>query len=533
MSLSRDQLARMMRERIRDPDLLRALWREVPGSTWRELQAESLTRTLTRALDAPFWRTRVSLTPAQIAAEPFAAVLRFPPLRKRDYWEQGPGLRLPAPAADHVFHTSGTEGGTPTEQPWDSWSFDKSFGESSAVALGSVGARAGERMLIGSPAFGAVGMAFTYAAELFGLQTFNDAFSFSDAHTFETTLARLREGVELLVGPPGSLLLLVHRLRLAGIEPRELGVRAIVSGVGTFLGARQVDFLVESFAPQVIHEMGGKNEILHAPGGRRYLRADHPEGAGACSEPGMLHLLPWAAHVVAVEREAFGRGEELVPAGHGREGVLLMTRLSAAGTGCAAFVNDAGDFGRTRGFAGVDAEPSPCGATMPAFAFGGRVGQGVTNKLGDQIFTDETLRALSLGAADAGLDVRAAASLRVQVLILHAADPLAPDAMYWIIGARADTPLAALERVGQRWLEHWPRTSLYRGEMAGIMGFGGFAVVEREALPHAGRDKPQYPPSLELRAAPGETQMELFERHLEQRLRARVLVRVQLDGSEG
>ncbi|MCA9683314.1 MAG: hypothetical protein KC457_14035 [Myxococcales bacterium] len=522
--IGRTALESMLHERVRDPAVFRALLTEVPGEAWRELQARVLTRALTRALDAPYWRTRVDLSPARIAADPFAAVLAFPALDKQAYWDHGPALRLDDVAVDLRFYTSGTERGTPTEQPWDRWTFDKSFGEASALALCAIGARTGDRLLIGSPGFGAVGLAFAYAAALLDLSPHADARGFADAETFAATLAFVAEGVDLLVGAPGNLVMLARRLEDAGIDPRTLGVRGIITGVGTFAGDRDIAFMVDCFAPELIHEMGGKNEILHAPGGRRH-RAPALAASHGLSEAGMLHVLPWAAHVVAVDRQAFAAGEQLAIA-HGEPGVLLMTRLAAGGSSCVAFVNDAGDCGRTRGFGGVDSPPSPCGNAMPAFAFAGRLAQAVCNKIGDTIFVEELLRTLGLAAADLRLAPVVAAALRVQVVLVHAADPLAADTMYWIIGV----PPGACSRetmsaLGRRWIERWPRHDLYRRTMAAVMGFAGFAIIDQAALPHAGRDKPQYPPGVVYHAAADEPAELCFERHLDQILHARVLLR--------
>lgn len=521
--MNREQVFAAMSQRVHEPAVLGALLHDVPGEVWRDVQAHALTHALTHALALPYYRERVDLTPARIAADPFAAVLAFPPLRKQDYWDHAAGLRTGSVAADHVFSTSGTEGGIPTEQPWDRWTFEKSFCESSALALTAVGARAGDRLLLGTPLHGALGLAFGDACGTLGIEVLADPLAFSDAQAFAPTLELVRDGVDLLVGAPGSLVMLIHRLRAAGVDTRALGVRGIVSGIGTFLTDAHVEHFVAAFAPERIHEQGGKNEILHAPGGLRYRR-DQP---AAICRPGFLHVLPWAAYVVAVDPAALVRGVR-APVGHEREGVLLMTRLSAGRPGCAAFVNDAGDFGMTLGFGGVDAPVSPCGCTMPAFRFMGRAGKTVENKIGESLFTEELVRALSLAARDVGLEPSLAVGLRIQAVLVRDADPLVPDSLFWVVGAPHDAWPAAGERlvaVARRWVERWPKHAVYRGPLSHVMGFGGFAVVDAAALPHAGRDKPQYPLALDRSARPGEPHAAAFEEHLRGTLGAVVLAR--------
>jgi hypothetical protein len=457
-----------------------------------------------------------------VEADPFAAVLEFPVLRKQDYWDHGAGMRLLDVPADHIFYTSGTEGGIPTEQPWDRFTFQKSFGESSALALAAVGARPGDRLLLGTPLHGALGLSFEYACRLLGLVCQPDASAFSDPGVLQSeTLPFVRGGVDILVGAPGTLVQLAHRLRDHGIDPRTLGVRGIVSGIGTFLSDQHRDFFVEAFAPEVIHEQGGKNEILHAPGGRRYLRDD----PSALDRPGFLHVLPWAAYVVAVDANEAAQGK-LRPIGHEREGLLLMTRLSAGGDGCVAYINDAGDFGMTVGFGGVDSAVSPSGNTMPAFRFMGRTGGAIENKIGDTLFTEELVRALSLAAREAGLDAAAAVQLRIQAVLARDADPRMPDTLFWIVGAPRELHAARpdeVARAAQLWVRYWPRYAVYRGPLAQVMGFGGWAVVDGRVMPHAGRDKPQYRLAVALPCAPGEPHAAAFARYMQRDLHAEVL----------
>ncbi len=513
--MHRDQVLALLDEPVGDPAVFHALLTEVPGEVWRDVQARALTRALLRALGTPYHRERVDLTPEQISRDPFEAALAFPPLRKQDYWDHGARMRLSDVPVDLTFATSGTEGGIATEQPWDRWTFERSFGESSALALVSSGARQGDRVLLGTPLHGALGMAFGYACRALDLVSHADAYAFSDPEVFaRETLPFVCGGVNVVVAAPGSVVMLVHRLRDAGIDPRALGVRAIVSGIGTFLADQHVDFFVRAFQPEVIHEQGGKNEILHAPGGRRYHRVS-PQ---AISRPGFLHVLPWAAYVVAVDAAKLAAGVCL-PVGHEREGVLLMTRLSAGRDGCGAYVSDAGDFGMTLGYGGVDSPRSACGNTMPAFRFMGRTGRTVENKIGETLFTEELVRALSLSSRAVGLDASVAVLLRIQAVLVHDADPCAADTLFWIIGAPRDLYAShrdAIDAAASTWPRFWPKHGLYTGPLAGVMRFGGDVVVEIAALPHAGRDKPQYPLAVKYAAAPGEAPIAVLGHHLRQ-----------------
>ena len=68
--MRRERVRALLYQRIDDPTVLPRLLDEVPAEVWLDLQAEALTRALTRALQAPYWRARVALTPARIAADP-------------------------------------------------------------------------------------------------------------------------------------------------------------------------------------------------------------------------------------------------------------------------------------------------------------------------------------------------------------------------------------------------------------------------------------------------------------------------------
>lgn len=529
--------AALMAQRLtRREDFADVLWR-LPGERWHEIQRLALTRALTAALASPFHQrqTLPRLDRQKIRRDPLAALLHFPPLTKEVYWKEAEALRLPGYARQlrFRFHTSGTETGVPTEMPWDGWSYRKSFAESSAFALTAAVAPAGGLALIGAPGIGALGRAFAWAGRHLGLRTAMDASSFNERTVVRRVERLLRRNPgAVLIGAPGPLVFLLENLREAGVDTRELGVKAVISGIGTYLDDRHLAFLVERLAPDWILEQGGKNEILHAPGALRYRRpgADPgphgaQRGAGICPQ-GFLHYLPWSSHVVAVDAEAFRQGE-LVPIGHGRRGVLLMSRLSAGRRGIVAYLNDAADFGETREI-GVGAELCPCGNSMPAFRFGGRVLDCVDNKLGLTLFPEEWQQALRDACRLAAVPAQLAATLRLQMVLVRDAEWTKADTLYWLLGvepaALADpNHRATLELTLRRLLRCWAWSTSLGNRYDSYMVFGGGRCIPRAALPHSGRDKAQYRAVLGYEAAAGENHAAALERYLRERLHTEAL----------
>ncbi len=502
------------------------VWTSTPTSVWRAIQTRALTAGLLAAKRSPFHRARVTCSDERIRADPYAAVLEFPPLEKRTYWDHAAELRLPAYQTQvaHRFHTSGTELGVPTEQPWDEWTYRRSFCESSAFALVAAGAPEGGGAIIGSPSFGAVAGAFVWAAKRLGLTLMAEGSAFSDDAEFPPVLdfAR-RPEVDTLIATPGAVVSFVQQVKRHGEDPRALGIRRVISGVGNFLTERHLRFIIDELEPDVVIEQGGKNEILHAPGGIRYDRC-HP---ARCCAAGYLHYLPHVSYVVAVDPEALQRGR-LEPVGHEARGVLLMSRLSSGREGVVAYVNDAGDFGMTRVAGSSPRTLCPCRNPLPAFRFLGRVGGSVSNRLGDTLFIEEFGQALTDACALARLPRDTAVRIRFQLVLVRSPRWTEHDTLYWVLGAPPEDferHRAALAALRERFIERWVGYHTYAGpRYAAYMRFGGGVVVDVAALPHAGRDKPRYQLSELVEAAEGQSAREALEAHLRGRLRARVLL---------
>lgn len=507
------------------PDLLRRLAAGVSPATWQEVGRRALTAALLNARDSAFHRQRVTLTDAAIAADPYAAVLQFPALGKRTYWDHAEDLKLPGfdENVAYRFHTSGTELGTPTEQPWDAWTFQRSFCESSAFTLADSGIRAGAGVVLGSPSFGALARSYLWAARVLGVDVDADGSAFGDPERFRATLAFVeRPTTDTLVATPGGVVAFVTQLKAHDVDPRRLGIRRVVSGIGNFLTARHVEFIVNELEPEVIREQGGKNEILHAPGALRY-HAAAPERT--CPE-GFLHHFPHTSHVVAVDPARAEHGE-LVPVGHDKPGLLLMSRLSALRSGIVAYINDAGDFGMTRGIGDLEGSRCPCGNPMPAFRFLGRVGGSVANRLGDTLFVEEFGRALTIACRALEIPLEIAASIRYQIVVVRDADWAHHDTLYWVLGLDERVlpgSIEPLRELCRRYIEFWVGHPHYAQHYTNYMRFGGGAVVDIAALPHANRDKPQYPLSVLVEADAGRSHVEAFRSHLREQLHARVLI---------
>lgn len=500
------------------------VWTRTPAPVWREIQTRALTAGLLAAKRSRFHRERVTLSDERIRADPYMAVLAFPPLAKRTYWDAAADLRLPGyeSLVAHRFHTSGTELGVPTEQAWDEWTFRRSFCESSAFALITAGAPEGGGAIIGSPSFGAVARSFIWAAERLGLTLRAEGSAFSDAAEFPPVLELARRPeTDTLIATPGGVVSFVQQVKAHGEDPRALGIRRVISGVGNFLTERHLRFILDELRPDVVIEQGGKNEILHAPGGIRYDR-QRPDRRCAA---GYLHYLPHVSHVVAVDPEGLPRGR-LEPVGHEARGVLLMSRLSAGRDGIVAYINDAGDFGMTRGLADSPKALCPCGNPLPAFRFLGRVGGSVSNRLGDTLFIEEFGQALTDACARLGVPRDVAVRIRLQVVLVRSARWEEHDSLYWVLGVpeedftRHRGVLAALK---EQFIEHWVGYHTYAGSRyAAYMRFGGGVVIDIAALPHAGRDKPKYKLSELVEATEGQSYQEAFEAHLRDRLAARI-----------
>jgi hypothetical protein len=500
---------------------------DLSAADWRAISRAALIRGLQAAARSPFHRARVGLDPAAIAADPDAALLAFPALTKRTYWDHAADLRLDgyAERVAHTFHTSGTELGVPTEQPWDDWTFRRSFCQSSALALVRAGATAGSAIVIGSPSFGALARSYAWAAATLGLEMQSEGTAFSDPAAFAPVAAFLRDRrPDTLVATPGGTVAFVDRVREAGLDPLTIGIRRVVSGIGNFLTDRHVDFLRAALDPEIIVEQGGKNEILHAPGAIRLWKG-HPERTCAA---GYLHYLPHVSHVVAVDGAAFEEGR-LVPVGHEQRGVLLMTRLSAGRDPIVAYVNDAGDLGMTRGI-GEAGSLCPCGNPMPAFRFLGRVTGCLSNRLGDTLFTEEFGQALAAACAAEpadGVPPAIAVGLRLQIVLVRHPDWEQPDRLCWLLGVPPEAMAAhgpALRRLCDRFLERWVGHATYAsGRYARYMTIGRGLLVDVAAFPHAGRDKPQYKLQALVEATPGQPLDAAFVAYVERELRARVL----------
>jgi hypothetical protein len=496
------------------------------GTDWADVQRAALSHTLVAAKRSSFHSTRVALSEAEIAADPEAALLAFPALTKRIYWDHAAELRLEHydDRVAHRFHTSGTELGTPTEQPWDEWTFRRSFCESSAMALTRSGVTKESGVILGSPGFGALAKSYAWACQSLGLALQGDGSAFSDMAEFAAVIRFIESrGADTLVATPGGTVAFIRALRENGLDPKRLGIRRVISGIGNFLTDRHLAFIVQELDPDVVIEQGGKNEILHAPGA---VRHDKRRPQHVC-HAGFLHYLPHVSHVYAVDREAFAQGR-LEPVGHDRLGILLMTRLGAGQAPIVAFVNDAGDLGLTKGIGGTDCELCPCGSPLPAFRFSVRVSACLSNRLGDTLFTEEFARALATVCSELGVAGDLAASLRLQVVLVRDAAWDQPDRLYWIIGtppALAAQHQETLRVIRDRMIEYWVSYATYAGSRyARYMTLGRGVIVDQGALPHAGRDKPQYKLEQLVEAEPGQDLEAAFVNYLARGLRANIIL---------
>jgi len=231
-----------------------------------------------------------------------------------------------------------------------------------------------------------------------------------------------------------------------------------------------------------------------------------------------------------VDPEAMAKGV-LEPVGHEARGVLLMSRLSSGRAGIVAYVNDAGDFGMTRGLGDSPETLCPCGNPLPAFKFLGRVGGSVSNRLGDTLFIEEFGQALTAACARVELPADVAVRIRFQLVLVRSARWEEHDTLYWVLGVpEADFQRhpGALSALRRRFIEHWVGYRTYAGSRYGAyMRFGGGVVIDIAALPHAGRDKPRYKLSELVEAAEGQGYREAFEAHLRDHLAARVYLGVE------
>lgn len=494
------------------------------GADWEAIGRRALELGLLAARESPFHRERVTTTAADISRDPFRAVLGFPSLTKEDYWHHAVDLRLPAYASEHTltFHTSGTELGVPLEQPWDDWSYRRGFMESSALALVRGGCPLGGGVLITNAVWGALARTFIWACERLGAQAQVDPSSVGDPAQIDRVADLLRnKQLHTITAPPGVLEVLLRELDRRAVDVAAAKVSCIISGIGNFLTPQHVEMVVERFRPQVVLEQGGKNEVLHAPGGVRYRAAARDQ---VCVE-GYLHYLPHASYVTAVDAEAFSQGrlEEL---DDGEQGVLLMTRLASGRSGIVAYVNDCGDLGAVRRAATRSELLCPCGNPMPAFRYRGRRVASLVNKHGDTLFYEEQLLALHVTARRVGLPSSLAVRLRLQSVLVQDAERGRADSLYWVLGVpsgefhRAEEAFRTLAR---EFPSVWDRYGYSRGKAAQFMVLGKVVLVDDAIFPHVGRDKPGYKLAVELGARPGEPHARAMDRHLKEGLKATLL----------
>ncbi|HSH02954.1 MAG TPA: hypothetical protein VLL52_10585 [Anaerolineae bacterium] len=475
---------------------------------WAVIQHHALTHALQTAVRSPFHQKRVPLSPTTIAADPHAALLHFPPLTKRDYWDHAHDLRLPTYDQNlaYTFRTSGTELGVPTEMPWDEWTYQKGFVDTSALALLRVGALDTDRLLVGAAAFGALGRAFAAAAQRLNLDLFFEDSSFSDDQKIDALITTATDGQRhTLIGAPGPLVAFIHALHTRNIDPLTLNIHAIISGIGNFLTTRHLNFFIKTFQPNAIVEQAGKNEILHAPGGLRY-HATQPQ---TTCHAGYHHFLPSASHVITVDPQAFHDGQ-LIPLPDDTPGILLMSRLSAGREGIVAYINDACDFGMTRGIGGLNDTPlCPCGNPMPAFRYLGRVTQTYINKLGDNLFPEEISQTLTTACQQLNLPPNVAVACRLQAIVVRDAHWENNDTLYWLVGIDPHhwpSYQTELEQLQNKLTSYWIQYPYYhQGVGTRYLHIGAVTLVDRHILPHTGRDKPNYPIVTTIDALPDQT----------------------------
>jgi hypothetical protein len=511
-----------------------AIWRRQSPETWSAVEERYLHHAIDQALGAPFFRGRSLPAAYDRSQTAYARLRHMPILRKTDYWENLEQLKLPAyDRLTHFrFHTSGTELGFATEQPWDEWTFVRSFCESSAIALSRSGAAAGDGVIIGSPAFGALARAYLWAAGLLGLDAQADDHAFSDDAAFSATLAFARRPhVRILVGTPGAIQLFCRKCEERGCNPAQLGIERVISGVGNFLTRRHIDLIIEKLDPAIIIEQGGKNEILHAPGAVRYDK-HHPDGV--CPQ-GYLHYLPYVSSILAVDVAAL-KGAPIVQTADDGAALLLMSRLTVGREGVVAYVNDAGDFGSVKRYGHGKDAVCPCGSTLPSFRFSGRVGGSISNKLGDTLFNEEFGLALDRACRSLNIPGELAVQLRYQIILVRPQAMERPDVLCWAIGA----PRSALAGQGDRlaglaqaFIRCWTSYETYTaGSLASYMVIGQGALVNIEAMPHAGRDKPQYRLAVIVEAPDGGDTRQVLSAHLRETLGADELFLSAIDGDE-
>lgn len=489
MAVEMDNLLQLVDHGVSNAEDCRRIWYADSPDFWTAVTQRYLYDALCQAATTAYFGGQP--LPAS-REQALAAVDNYPVLKKTDYWHSAEKLRLPGyeTLTAHRFHTSGTELGVPTEQPWDEWTFRRSFSESSAIALTRCGVQAGDGVIIGSPGFGALAMSYRWAAELLGLRYQADEYAFSDDDTFKATLDfAQQDAVNTLVATPGALVTFIDQCRRHQVEPKSLGIRRIISGVGNFLTERHLDLAIREFAPDTIMEQGGKNEILHAPGAVRY----DLQAPGAVCEEGYLHYLPYVSFVQAVDPARLNAVPR-APLADGENGVLLMSRLTVGRPGVVAYLNDAGDLGATRTF--TAGAPCNCGSRLPAFRFLGRAGGSLSNRLGDTLFTEEFGLALNVACRAAGLALDEATKIRLQMVLVRDQDENEADALCWILGVCPQlhrSRCAAIQALLNGFIRHWVGYSVYSsGRFSKYMTIGSGCLVDIAAMPHAGRDKPQY-----------------------------------------
>ena len=503
-----------------------AIWEQQDGNLWKEVEDLHLGQAINSALQHSTFFATKSLPPAFCAGSSLERARHMPILTKLDYWHHGKELRLPNydTLTTLRFHTSGTELGEPTEQPWDDWTFTRSFCESSAIALARAGISEGDGVIVGSPMFGALARSYKWAADLLHLEIHADEQSFSDDELFCKTLAFAKKSnTTTLVATPGGVALFYKKCSQLGVDTRNIGIKRVVSGIGNFLSERHIRLIVDAFRPDIIIEQGGKNEILHAPGGIRYnALAQHK----VC-EDGYLHYLPYVSSVQTVLANAYDMPMRAVEDNKG--GLLLMSRLCAGREGVVSFLNDAGDFGSVRRF-GVGSEKAccTCGSTLPAFKYLGRVGGSLTNKLGDTLFNEEFNLALSAACQALNIPVDVASETRIQIVLLRQESTEAPDILCWIIGVpegamHLHAPL--FKKLRTDLIQYWVSYNHYdSGQFSAYMILGEGVLVGASAMPHAGRDKPQYKLNALIKMKDGANIQHELSRHLQSTLNASPII---------
>ncbi len=391
----------------------------------------------------------------------------------------------------YKFLTSGTTTGKSSEQPWDEWSYIKNFCESSAMALSHLDlVEDGRLVIIAAHPEAALGLSYKWACETLGISYVFETSMFMDDQLYQETHKTIEtKGVSTIVGAPQIISRFISQLNKKKKSPKNLNVKLIISGIGNFLTKRHVEQFINEFAPELIIEQAGKNEICHAVGGIRYNK----ENPNSICPEGHVHYFPWSTYAITVKKEDFENGN-LVPMNNREKGVLLMSRLSPKKHGCVSYINEAGDYGETIGIS-EDDNPCNCGTRLPSFKYSGRIHQAVTTSFGLTIFPEEIMIAVNETSQDLGIDHKLSTLIKCKMIYTTSEENVDHEGFFFILGLPSTLlkDKNIIDSFTNKFLNNMQYFNKYilksydkRKQNIKV------CYIHEEALPHLGRDKPKY-----------------------------------------